>query len=190
MRVALIASPFIRCLHGVTAARNCLLRIWRRAERRGIKVDPLRQWRIDCQLRGEVPCIGRSEWPIEGEIYSSTKDLNHTSWAIHDCWHEADIIHLNNIPGLGFARFDGPQLCLHHSSSTRARPEPVVFHISRSGVRDHQPFSAGTRIALPGSHHPPRPGYARLQAQDAQTTLFLFPGQDRSRRKERTWPLR
>ncbi len=66
-----------------------------------------------CELRY---LYARSEWPIKDEIYASTKDLNHTSWAIHDCWHEADIIHLNNIPGLAFARFNGPRFAytLHH----------------------------------------------------------------------------
>lgn len=56
-------------------------------------------------------------WPIEGEIYGSIHDINHTSWAVRDAWNEADIIHLNNTPGLAFARFRGPQFVytLHHA---------------------------------------------------------------------------
>jgi glycosyltransferase involved in cell wall biosynthesis len=67
----------------------------------------------DCELRYLYP---RSEWPISGEVLASIKDLNHSSWAIRDCWNEADIIHLNNTPGLGFARFHGPHFVytIHH----------------------------------------------------------------------------
>ena len=76
---------------------------------------------VNCEVRS---LYEHSEWPIEGEIYSSTKDLNHTSWAIHDCWRQVDIIHLNNTPGLGFARFDGPRFAytIHHPH------EPALSH--------------------------------------------------------------
>jgi glycosyltransferase involved in cell wall biosynthesis len=49
-------------------------------------------------------------------LYSSLKDLNHTSWAVSDCWNDADIVHLNNAPGLAFARMGGPRLVytVHH----------------------------------------------------------------------------
>jgi glycosyltransferase involved in cell wall biosynthesis len=67
----------------------------------------------DCELRY---LYERSEWPISGEVFASIKDLNHASWAIHDCWNEADVIHLNNTPGLAFARFSGPRFVytIHH----------------------------------------------------------------------------
>jgi glycosyltransferase involved in cell wall biosynthesis len=46
-----------------------------------------------------------SEWPIKGEVYDSLKDINHTAWAISDAAADADLIHLNNAPGLVHSRF-------------------------------------------------------------------------------------
>lgn len=47
----------------------------------------------------------RAQWPIQGEIYDNLKDLNHTSWAIHDAAGDADVLHINNVPGLVFSRY-------------------------------------------------------------------------------------
>ena len=47
----------------------------------------------------------RSQWPIKGEIYDNLKDLNHTSWAVRDASDFADVVHLNNVPGLVCSRF-------------------------------------------------------------------------------------
>jgi glycosyltransferase involved in cell wall biosynthesis len=116
MKIALIASPFI----GVPPARygGTELFIARLAEgltNRGFRVILYANGEstVSCELRYLYP---HAEWPIDGEMCSSTKDLNHTSWAIHDCWHEADIVHLNSVPGLAFARFTGPRFAytLHH----------------------------------------------------------------------------
>jgi glycosyltransferase involved in cell wall biosynthesis len=116
MRIALIASPFIEV--PPTHYGGTELFIAHLAEglaKQGIKVVLYANGESTaaCEVRYLYP---RSEWPIKDEIYSSTKDLNHTSWAIHDCWHETDIIHLNNVPGLAFARFDGPRFAytIHH----------------------------------------------------------------------------
>jgi glycosyltransferase involved in cell wall biosynthesis len=53
---------------------------------------------------------------MDGELYSSLKDLNHTSWSVDDCWRDADIIHLNNAPGLVFSRLLGRRwvYTIHH----------------------------------------------------------------------------
>lgn len=46
------------------------------------------------------------EWPIAGEAEASLKALNHSAWAIEDAMRDgADVIHLNNAPGLSLARF-------------------------------------------------------------------------------------
>ncbi|MGA2960916.1 MAG: glycosyltransferase family 4 protein [Candidatus Korobacteraceae bacterium] len=116
MRIALIASPFIEVpprRYGGTEL--FIARLAEGLTERGVRVILYANGEstVGCELRYLYP---HGEWPIDGEIYSSTKDLNHTSWAIHDCWHEADIIHLNNVPGLAFARFRGPRFAytVHH----------------------------------------------------------------------------
>jgi glycosyltransferase involved in cell wall biosynthesis len=47
----------------------------------------------------------KEDWPIPGVVEASLKGLAHCSWAIKDAAGEADIIHLNNAPGLSFSRF-------------------------------------------------------------------------------------
>ncbi len=47
----------------------------------------------------------KSLWPIDGEVYASLLDTNHTSWAVHDAAKDCDIIHVNNVPALGLSRF-------------------------------------------------------------------------------------
>jgi glycosyltransferase involved in cell wall biosynthesis len=116
MRVALIASPFIGVPpKGYGGTELFIAHLAEGLTKRGFRVILYANGEstVSCELRYLYP---HAEWPIEGEIYSSTKDLNHTSWAIHDCWHEADIIHLNNVPGLAFARFRGPRFAytVHH----------------------------------------------------------------------------
>src|SRR6185436_3376236 len=46
-----------------------------------------------------------SEWPIKGEIYGNLKDLNHSSWAVHDAARDCDVIHVNSAPALAHTRF-------------------------------------------------------------------------------------
>jgi glycosyltransferase involved in cell wall biosynthesis len=58
------------------------------------------------------------EWPIVGEAEASLKALNHSAWAVEDAMRDgADIIHLNNAPGLSLARFtDIPVVyTVHHA---------------------------------------------------------------------------
>lgn len=47
----------------------------------------------------------QEQWPIPGAMESSLKGLTHSSWAVQDASGEADIIHLNDAPGLSFSRF-------------------------------------------------------------------------------------
>ena len=116
MRVALIASPFISVppkKYGGTE-----LFISQLAEglmRLGVKVVVYANGEstVQAELRW---LYAKDDWPIDGELYSSLKDLNHVSWAVSDCWQDADIIHLNNAPGLAFARICGRRLVytVHH----------------------------------------------------------------------------
>ena len=120
MRIALIASPFIAVppeRYGGTEL--FIAHLAEGLTKRGFNVVLYAngESKVSCELRY---LYRQAEWPIAGEIYASAKDLNHTSWAIHDCWHEADIVHLNNVPGLAFARFQGPRFAytMHHPHDT------------------------------------------------------------------------
>jgi glycosyltransferase involved in cell wall biosynthesis len=44
-------------------------------------------------------------WPINAEIHSDLRDLNHAAWAVRDASESCDIVHLSNAPSLGFTRF-------------------------------------------------------------------------------------
>ena len=116
MRIALIASPFI----SVPPARygGTELFIAQLAEgltKRGFDVVVYTngQSRVNAEVRW---LYEQNQWPIDEELYANLKDMNHTAWAIRDAWNDADIIHLNNTPGLLFSRFDGPEFVytIHH----------------------------------------------------------------------------
>jgi glycosyltransferase involved in cell wall biosynthesis len=70
----------------------------------------------------EVPVERRwlypeNQWPIEGLIGDTLKEINHTAWAVRDASESCDIIHLNNLVGLAHARFSQNAFVytLHHS---------------------------------------------------------------------------
>lgn len=47
----------------------------------------------------------KEDWPVSSAVEASLKGLTHSSWAIQDASKEADVIHLNDAPGLTFSRF-------------------------------------------------------------------------------------
>lgn len=59
----------------------------------------------------------KAEWPLSVEVEASLKGLNHSAWSMKDAANEADIIHLNNAPGLSVARFVNVPLVytVHHA---------------------------------------------------------------------------
>jgi glycosyltransferase involved in cell wall biosynthesis len=59
----------------------------------------------------------RAEWPLSEEVEASLKGLNHAAWAMQDAAGNADIIHLNNAPGLSVSRFVEAPLVytVHHA---------------------------------------------------------------------------
>lgn len=121
MRIALIAPPFIP----VPPVRYGGTELFVAQLARGLKalgVDTVVYACGESTVNTEVRWLYyKSEWPIGGEIHGDLKDLNHTSWALRDCWDTADIVHLNNAPGLAFARFDGPKFAytIHHPIDER-----------------------------------------------------------------------
>jgi glycosyltransferase involved in cell wall biosynthesis len=121
MKIALIAPPFISVppkRYGGTEL--VIAHLADGLGKRGFKVILYANGEstANCELRY---LYQHSEWPISGEVFANVKDLNHTSWAVHDCWNETDIIHLNNSPGLAFARFSGPRFVytIHHPHDDR-----------------------------------------------------------------------
>src|SRR3954467_13570981 len=58
-----------------------------------------------------------SLWPINAEIHSDLRDINHGAWAVRDAIDSCDIIHISNAPSLAYSRFtDKPFVyTLHHS---------------------------------------------------------------------------
>ncbi|HVZ17699.1 MAG TPA: glycosyltransferase family 4 protein [Terriglobales bacterium] len=68
---------------------------------------------IDVEKRWLYP---ESLWPIDGEIHTNLRDINHGAWAVHDAAKSADIIHVSNAPSLVHSRFvDIPFVyTLHH----------------------------------------------------------------------------
>lgn len=116
MRIALVASPFI----SVPPARYGGTELFVAQLAEGLKklgfdvvVYANGQSQVSTELRW---LYEENQWPIEGEIFGSLKDLNHSAWAIRDAWDDADIIHLNSTSGLPFSRFDGPEFVytIHH----------------------------------------------------------------------------
>ena len=58
-----------------------------------------------------------SLWPINAEIHSDLRDINHAAWAVRDASESCDIIHLSNAPSLAFTRFVNTPCVytLHHA---------------------------------------------------------------------------
>jgi glycosyltransferase involved in cell wall biosynthesis len=57
-----------------------------------------------------------SQWPIDNEIHTDLRDINHGAWAVRDAAETADLIHVSNAPSLAHSRFvDQPFVyTIHH----------------------------------------------------------------------------
>ena len=126
MRIALIASPFISVppkKYGGT--EMFIAQLAEGLTQLGIDVVVYANGEstVNAQIRW---LYSTDDWPIEGEMYASLKDLNHTSWSVMDCWRDADIVHLNNAPGLAFSRLARPRwvYTVHHPHL----PELTTFY--------------------------------------------------------------
>ncbi len=116
MRIALIASPFISVPPKKYGGTELFIsQLAEGLARSGVDVVVYAngESKVKAELRWLYPA---DDWPIHGELYANLKDLNHTAWAVNDCWHDADVIHLNNSPGLVFARMRGARwvYTVHH----------------------------------------------------------------------------
>lgn len=116
MRIALIASPFISVPPKKYGGTELFVSQLAEGLTR-IGIDAVVYANAESTVKAELRWLyEKDDWPIDGEMYSDLKDLNHTSWAVNDCSQEADIIHLNNAPGLAFSRMVSSRwVCtIHH----------------------------------------------------------------------------
>jgi glycosyltransferase involved in cell wall biosynthesis len=105
MRVALVSPPFLPVPpqnYGGTE-----LFIAQLAE--GLKqsgIDVVVYANGESQVGVETRWLYKNKrWPLTGEVFDNLQDFNHASWAISDAAADCDIIHLNSVPALMFARF-------------------------------------------------------------------------------------
>lgn len=175
MRIALVASPFI----SVPPARYGGTELFIAQLAEGLQklgIDVVVYANGESHLSTEVRWLyEKNQWPIEGEVYSNVKDFNHTSWAVRDAWNEADIIHLNNAPGLGFARFDGPEFVytIHHPHdellSELYRYYPQVRYVSISRFQQEREAMPDIRTI----HHGVEIARYALQERKGEYLSFL-----------------
>jgi glycosyltransferase involved in cell wall biosynthesis len=105
MRVALIAPPFITVPPKDYGGTELFIaQLAEGLQRAGIeivvytngesKVDVERRW-----------IYSNSQWPIRAQDQASLKDMDHTSWAVHDAAETCDVIHMHTAQGLTCTRF-------------------------------------------------------------------------------------
>lgn len=126
MRIALIASPFISVPPKKYGGTEMFISHLAEGLTQ-LGIDVVVYANGESRVNAEVRWLyATDDWPIEGEMYASLKDLNHTSWSVTDCWRDADIVHLNNAPGLAFSRLPGPRwvYTVHHPHL----PELTAFY--------------------------------------------------------------
>lgn len=116
MRIALVASPFISVppLH-YGGTELFIAQLAQGLQKRGLDVVVYANG--ESKLNTEIRWLyEQGEWPIEGELYENLKDINHNAWSVRDAWNDSDVIHLNNVPGVAFTRFGGPEFVytIHH----------------------------------------------------------------------------
>jgi glycosyltransferase involved in cell wall biosynthesis len=175
MRVALIASPFI----SVPPKRYGGTELFIAQLAEGLTqlgVDVVVYANGESTVQAELRWLyAQDDWPIDGELYSSLKDLNHTSWAVSDCWQDADVIHLNNAPGLAFARMCEQRLVytVHHphlpNLSTFYSGFPGVEFVCISDVQKNNEMLKRVRTI----HHGIDLSSYRLQTKKAAYFSFL-----------------
>lgn len=175
MRIALVASPFISVPpshYGGTELFIAQLAEGLTAE----GVDVVVYGNGESKVKAEVRYLYEAgDWPIEGELYGNLKDMNHTAWAVHDAWGDADVIHLNNVPGLTFSRFAGPKFVytVHHPHrdeiSSFYSHYPDVQYVCISEFQKHSERMPNLRTI----HHGVDMSAYRLQREKGEYLSFL-----------------
>ena len=117
MRIALVAPPFISVppkKYGGTELFVAELAVALQEEGLDVIVYANGESTVDAPTRWFYE---KAEWPLDQEIETALKGLNHSAWSMKDAAGEADIIHLNSAAGLSLARFVGTPLVytVHHA---------------------------------------------------------------------------
>ena len=105
MRIALIAPPFISIppkLYGGTELFIGHLAEGLKSNGIDLVVYANGESTVNVEVRWLYP---KSQWPLDGDVFSNMKDINHAAWAVADAIQDCDIVHLNNAPGLCASRF-------------------------------------------------------------------------------------
>jgi len=148
MRIALIVPPFI----SVPPRRYGGTELFAAHLARGLSKLGLE---VVVYTNGEstVPVERRwlypkSQWPIDSEIHTNLRDINHGAWAVQDAAKSADIIHISNAPSLVHSRFTKVPFVytIHHphdpglSDFYSFYPDPWYVSISDfQGTQEHLP---------------------------------------------------
>lgn len=146
MRIAIVVPPFIPVppvRYGGTELFVAHLAEGLRAKGHEAVVYTVGCSTVDAEVRWRTR---RGQWPIESALESSLADLEHSSWACKDAAGDCDVIHLNNAPGLNFARFSPKPFVytLHHpyvpelSRFYAKFPEVHYVAISRNQARQER----------------------------------------------------
>lgn len=175
MRIALIAPPFLSVPPKKYGGTELFLaHLAEGLTKFGIDVVVYAngESKVQAELRWLYP---KDDWPIHNELQSTLKDIDHVSWAVSDCLHEADIVHLNSAPALAFTRLHGPRwvYTLHHPTTPLlsrfyAGFPDVEFVAISDDQRHAEPFKRIRTI-----HHGIDFRAYRLTAKKAEYLAFL-----------------
>ena len=105
MRVALIAPPFITVPPKDYGGTELFIaQLAEGLQKAGIEIVVYTngESQVDVERRWIYP---NSQWPIRAQDQASLKDMDHTSWAVHDAAETCDVIHMHTAQGLTCTRF-------------------------------------------------------------------------------------
>jgi glycosyltransferase involved in cell wall biosynthesis len=128
MKIALVAPPFITIppkAYGGTELFVADLALALQQEGIDVTVYANGESNLDAPIRW---LYEKSDWPLPGEVESNLKGINHAAWAVKEAAADADVIHLNNAPGVTVSRFvDVPFVyTVHHGH------EPALVDLYQS----------------------------------------------------------
>lgn len=175
MRVALIAPPFIPVPPKIYGGTELFLAELAKGLKR-LGVEPVVYANGESTIGVEVRSLYReSEWPLKSDIFSSLKDINHTSWALQDAAGCCDVIHLNNAPGLANCRFlNKPVIYTVHHAKEEELSEFYSYYpeVEFVTISDYQ-RSRETMPLMRTIHHGMDPTVYRYQDQKQEYLSFL-----------------
>jgi glycosyltransferase involved in cell wall biosynthesis len=144
MRIGLVAPPFIPVPplnYGGTELFIAHLAVGLKKLGHEVVVYANGESTVPVERRSIYPS---SEWPIQGDVHGSLKDINHSGWAVADARDHCDLVHLNNAPGLVYSRFDSiPFIYTIHHPHEEALSDfyafyPDIYYVTISDFQRHR----------------------------------------------------